>query len=199
MAMRRVILARHGESEFSVRGALNGDISVPCGLTPAGIDQAHLLGEALRGEPIELCVTSEFERAHATADEALEGRDVPRLVLPELNDPLYGPYEGAQIDEFRAWAGSASSAESPGPGGESRFAIVERYARAFRLLLDRPEATVLAVAHSLPIAYALGARAGDAPSARTPLADYATPYPFERDELDRATAVLERWLAAPTW
>ncbi len=197
--MRRVILTRHGESEFSVRGALNGDVGVPCGLTPAGLEQARRLGRELVSEPIELCVTSEFERARATADEALRGREVPRLVLAELNDPLYGRFEGAPLEEFRAWAAGASSAESPGPGGESRRQIAERYARAYRILLDRPEQAILAVSHSLPVAYALAARDGGEPAARVALAGYATAYPFVADELDRAAGVLERWLAAPSW
>ncbi len=31
------------------------------------------------------------------------------------------------------------------------------------------------------------------------MAEYATAYPFTAAELDRAAALLERWLAAPTW
>ena len=197
--METAILARHGESEFSARGALNGDISVACGLTPAGVEQARRLGEDLRDMPLGLCVTSEFERAKVTADEVLRGREVRRLVLAELNDPLYGPYEGASLEEFRVWAGGASSSDLPGPGGESRRAIVERYARAFRSLLARPEETILVVAHSLPVAYALGARDGLEPGARVPLAEYATPYPFAAAELERATGLLEGWVAAPSW
>src|SRR5438105_15348739 len=105
------------------------------------------------GEPIDLCITSEFQRARETADLALEGRDVPRLVLPELNDPLYGPYEGGQLEDYRAWASAQPSSAVP-EGGESRLAIVERYARAFRTVLARPERTILVVSHSLPVAYA---------------------------------------------
>jgi broad specificity phosphatase PhoE len=197
--MERAILARHGESVFSVRGVLNGDLTVAGGLTRAGVRQARRLGEQVRGEPIGLCVTSELERARVTADEALRGRDVPRLVLPDLNDPLYGRFEGARLDEFRDWASTAPSSEAPGPGGESRRAIVARYARAYRLLLGRVEETILVVAHSLPIAYALGAKDGVEPASRVPLADYATPYPFDAAELERAVDLLERWLAAPSW
>ena len=194
-----LVLARHGESEYSVRGALNGDISVPCGLTAVGLDQAHALGEALAGESFDLCVTSEFQRTRETADAALGNRDVPRAVIPELNDPLYGPYEGGQIEDYRSWAEGASSKDVPGPGGESRYEIVERYALAFRLLLARPEESILIVAHSLPIAYALAARAGTAPAARMPLVAYATPYPFTTLELRRAAISLEYWLAFPSW
>ncbi len=194
-----IILARHGESEYSARGICNGDVAIPVGLTDRGRDEAHRLGVALRDTPIELCVTSEFQRAQETADIALAGRVVPRLVVSELNDPLVGPYEGADLEEYRVWALGRPSSAVPEPGGESRLAIVERYARAFRTLLARPEETILVVSHSLPVAYALGAREGRAPAALVPLVDYATPYPFTAAELAAAATLLEQWAANPTW
>jgi 2,3-bisphosphoglycerate-dependent phosphoglycerate mutase len=197
--LRLAILARHGESEFSVRGLLNGDPAVPGGLTPEGREQARVLGARLRKTPIDLVVTTGFPRTEETADEAMRGREVPRVVLGELGDPRYGPYEGGPLEDYRAWAAASSSAEPPGPGGESRASIVERYARGYRWLLARPEDTILLVAHSLPLAYALQAHAGSPPAARMPFADYAAPYPFAADELDEVAGVLERWLDAPTF
>jgi probable phosphoglycerate mutase len=137
VALRRATLVRHGESEYSARGALNGDPSVPVALTPTGREQARALAERLSDEQIDLCVTSEFPRVQETADELLRGRDVTRLVLADLNDPRYGDYEGAQLEDFRAWASAASSAERPGEG-ESRLEIVARYVRAYREVLARP-------------------------------------------------------------
>ena len=193
------VLARHGESEFSVRGLLNGDTSVRGGLTAAGREQARRLGELLRDERLDLCVTSALERTIETADEALRGRDVPRLVLRELNDPLYGRFEGGALEEYRRWAAAEGSSAVPEPGGESRHAIVARYGRAFRALLALPGEAILVVAHSLPIAYALAARDGTVPAPRAPLVAYAEPYRFTRAELERAAALLETWAAAPTW
>ena len=194
-----IVFARHGESEYSARALLNGDPAVPCGLTGTGVAEARALGEALAGEPFELGVTSGFQRAEETADEALRGRNVPRLVVPGLGDPRYGPFEGKSLAEFRTWAADASSSDLPGPGGESRREIVERYARSFRLLLGRPEESILVVAHSLPVAYALAARDGKPPGSSALIVPHATPYPFERAELERAAACLERWATAPTW
>jgi len=194
--VEHVILARHGESVFSVRALVNGDAAVAGALTEDGVEQARRLGEAIAADPIELCVTSEFERAQETADVALAGRDVPRLVVPELNDPLYGSFEGGPLADYRAWAHAHASGEAPPGGGESRRAIVERYARGYRLVLERPEDTVLVVAHSLPIAYVL---AGGVPGAIVPLVELATPYRFTADELEEAVQALESWLAAPTW
>jgi probable phosphoglycerate mutase len=194
-----IVFARHGESEYSARALLNGDPAVPCGLTALGVAEARALGEALAGEPFDLCVTSGFQRVEETADEALRGRDVPRLVFPGLGDPSYGPFEGKSLAEFRTWAAGASSSDLPGPGGESRREIVERYARSFRLLLARPEKSILVVAHSLPIAYALAARDAKPPGSTALIVPHAKPYPFGRAELAHATAFLERWATAPTW
>lgn len=152
----------------------------------------------MRDEPLDLCVTTPFLRTRRTADEALAGRDVPRLEMRELGDPAYGVYEGRPLDDYRAWAHTASSSDRP-EGGESRVELVTRYAAGCRILLARPETTVLVVCHSLPIAYLLSARDGTPPQRRKPMAAHATPHAFDEDELDRATGVLERWSRAPTW
>jgi broad specificity phosphatase PhoE len=168
-------------------------------LTERGVREAVALGEALKQDQLDLCITSEFQRARETADLALEGRDVPRLVDGRLNDPLLGRYEGVYIDEYRTWASSVASSATPEGGGESRLAIVQRYTHAFRDLLSRPEDTILVVCHSLPGSYALGAREGTPPGVRVPLAKHAVPYRFTAGELDAATTLLERWSASPTW
>src|SRR5438093_1536981 len=197
--MERAILARHGETTFNLRLALNGDLAVSCPLTERGEEQARSLGRQLARGRIDLCVTSEFERAQRTADLALAGRDVPREVLPELNDPRYGSFEGGQLEEYRAWASSAPSHAEPPGAGESRLAIVERYARGFRFVLERPEEVVLVVCHSLPVAYVLGALDGAAPAPRVPLVECAHPYRLDGAELERTVELLEGWVREPTW
>jgi broad specificity phosphatase PhoE len=197
--VKQAFFARHGESDYSVRGLLNGDVAVSVGLTDAGRAQVTRLRKSLRNVPVDLCVTTQLERVQLTADGALDGRDVPRLVIPELNDPLYGPYEGRGIDDYRTWATAATSRDTPGAGGESRYSIVERYALGFRIVLDRDEETILVVAHSLPISYLLGALEGLAPAARAPMVPYAVPYGLTAAELERAIEVLDAWLAAPSW
>ena len=197
--MDSVILARHGESIFSEHLLVNGEVSVPGPLTRRGEEEARALGREIAGDAIDLCVTSEFERTRQTADLALAERDVPRLVVPELNDPHYGEFEGRDLAAYRSWAGLAASDDAVPGGGESRRVIIERYARGFRLVLARVERCVLVVAHSLPIAYVLAAGDGALPSRRVPLAEHARPYRLAADELERAVALLEDWCAAPTW
>jgi broad specificity phosphatase PhoE len=198
--MERLILARHGESEYSVRGLVNGDASVAVGLTGAGKEQARRLGELLADEPLDLCVTSQLGRTRLTAELVLAGRDVPFEAWGDLDDPQAGAFEGLHLDEYRAWAWSSSSeVDAPG-GGESRLTAVARYARGMRALLERPEPSILVVLHALPIAYVLGTLEGEAPAARMDRpVEYAHPFVFSAAELDRALGVLEVWIRQPTW
>ena len=88
--------------------------------------------------------------------------------------------------------------ESPG-GGESRAAVSLRYASAFRWILARPERTILVVAHSLPVRYALIAAEDRSPSAVVELVEYAVAHRLSRPELERAATRLEAWAAAPVF
>ena len=197
--MHTVILARHAESAFSVREAVNGDPGVSVPLTPLGEEQARALGRALADERIDVCITSEFERTRETARLALEGRDVPFVVLPELNDVRVGSFEGGPLADYRAWAhANGPSAEPPG-GGESRAALVTRYVRAFTAVLARPEQTVLVVTHSLPIRYVLNAAEGRNPAAAMEQVEYAEPHRLTREDLERAVRRLDAWCAAPAF
>jgi broad specificity phosphatase PhoE len=197
--MEQVILARHGESEFSVVGTVNGDPATACALTDAGETQARRLGDLVRDVEIDLCVTSEFVRVRQTADLALAGRDVPRLVVPELNDVRFGRFEGGTLDAYREWASAnAPTLDAPG-GGESRSATVERYVRAYRTILARPERTILVVAHGLPIRYVLNALEEVDPAPLVDQVTYAEPYTLFHAQLEQAVERLARWVAAPAW
>lgn len=197
--MERLILARHGESERSVEGLTNGDPTVRVALTATGREEARSLGVELRDEPIGLCVTSEFERARETADLALEGRDVPRLVLADFDDIHFGQFEGRLLTEYRAWAHAHGPEDLCPGGGESRAQTVARYVRGYRTILARPEETILVVAHGLPIRYVLDAVGERSPAALIEQIAYAEPFWLTRPELERAVERLDAWVRRPAW
>jgi alpha-ribazole phosphatase len=197
--MERALLVRHAESVFSAQGIANGKVDVRCPLSAQGVAQARALARDLADQDIDLCVTSELERTRQTADIALADRAVPRIVLPELNDPLYGRYESGPLDAYIAWALANDSAAEPPGGGEQRQKLVARYAAGFRKLVERPERTILIVTHALPAAYVLMAIAGRDPARRVPLVEYAKIHAVSDRDLADAVARLERWCAAPTW
>lgn len=192
--MERLLLARHAESESGVHGAVNGDLRFPSRLTEAGREQARALARSLAVEEIDLCATSEFPRTIETAELALEGRAVPRLVLPDLNEIGFGAFESGSLAEYRLWAVAHGSGED-GPGGaESRAGAARRFARAFRALLAREERSLLVVTHALAIRYLLSGPAALVES--VPLAEVRL---LSRDEAATLVARLEAWTEAPSW
>jgi broad specificity phosphatase PhoE len=196
--LREVILARHAESEFSVRGLVNGDPARPGALTERGREQARRLAEQMSRDPVELCVVTEFGRTQETADLALAGRDVPRLVVPELNDIRFGEFEGTTLEEYRGWAGETAP-DVPVRNGESRAEAAARFVRGFGLVLARREQTVLVVTHGLPIRYVLDARDGRTPTPQVEQVALAEPFRVRGAELEAALATLARWTEAPAW
>jgi broad specificity phosphatase PhoE len=197
--MERALFVRHGESEFSVRQLVNGDPRVLCSLTELGREQSEQLGERLAGEPVELCVVTEFQRTHETADLVLGDRDVPRVVVPELNDPYYGSFEGGSLRDYRVWAATHSPEDAPPGGGETRLGIAKRYLRGFEIVFARPESTILVVCHSLPIAFALASADGRAPRAKMPIITYAEPHVLHAEGLELAIKRLRKWTRNPVY
>jgi uncharacterized phosphatase len=199
IAVRRAILARHGETGLSAVGRTNGDPAVACALTEAGREQARELARELAGERIDLCVTSEFERTRETADLALEGRNTPRLVLAELNDIRFGDFEGGALTDYRAWAHAHSPLDPAPGGGDSRAQTVARYVKAYRTILARPEETVLVIVHGLPVRYVLEALEGRTPAAAVARVPYARAFRIDAAALGNAVELLGQWAAAPAW
>jgi 2,3-bisphosphoglycerate-dependent phosphoglycerate mutase len=186
------VISRHAESTLNFENRINGDPSVPVELTEKGREEASLLGQQLEHIAIELCVHTRFARTFETATIALEGRGVPFEVEPLLDDVDVGELEGKTLEQYRSWK-RAHTRRDPFPGGESLDDAARRYARAFRKLLERPESSILVVAHEIPLRYGINAADGsddlDGPAHQ--LAN-ATPYLFDRDALAQAAEGIER-------
>ena len=189
--MELYIISRHAESTLNFENRINGDPAVPVALTDKGREEAGLLGQQIRHVPIELCVHTQFMRTRETASIALAGRSVPFEVEPLLDDVKVGDLEGQTLEEYHAWKREHTRSDAF-PGGESLDDAARRYAQAFRKLVERPETSILVVAHEIPLRYAINAADGsadlDGPAHH--LAN-AMPYLFDRDALSRAVGRIE--------
>ena len=126
-----VFFARHALAG-SNRDGLAASTAPGEGLTPKGVEQARRLGEELAGERLHLGVATEHARTQETLEGALDGRDVPRIVMPELNEIDFGSFDGGLLLDYRAWAGAHHpDLDAPG-GGESRAQAAARYATGHR-------------------------------------------------------------------
>jgi alpha-ribazole phosphatase len=190
------VVARHAESELNVQDVLNGDPAVRVGLTARGEEQARALGGAV-GE-VELAAHTRFERTRRTAELAWPG--TPLLEVPELDEIRFGRWEGTRWGEgYEEWARSSGPEDACPGGGESRVEAARRYARGFRLLLERPEERIALVAHGAQVRYLLLAVAGKPPVRILEHVAPAEPHVLARAELERGIQRLEAWLAAPAF
>ena len=186
--MRLFILVRHGQSELNATHRINGDPSVPVGLTEQGRQEAAALAVQLAGIAVDVCIQTRFGRTRQTAEIALAGRDVPMEVEPLLDDIDVGELEGRTIEDYRAWKRAHTRADEF-PGGESLDAAALRYVEAFERLLARPEQRILVVSHEIPVRYAVNAAAGsdelDGPAHEI---RNCVPHLFDEDRLGYAAA-----------
>jgi broad specificity phosphatase PhoE len=190
--MRLFVVARHAESLLNLERRLNGDPARRVDLTEQGREEARQLGTQVANIPLDLCVHTRFSRTRETAEIALAGRDVPLTVEPLLDDIDVGEFEGAMLEEYRAWKHSHAR-DVPFPGGESLDDAARRYAAGFRRLLDRSEGAMLVVCHEIPLRYALnGAIGSDSLDGPAHELVNAVPYLFYEGGLERAIMGIER-------
>jgi broad specificity phosphatase PhoE len=144
--MRLFIFARHGESAANVGRVVSSDPVHGAGLTPRGRTQARRLGAQIANLEIDLAVCTRFLRTRETVDLALDGRIVPLVIEPDLDEINSGAFDGAPMRAYWAWREQHSSSERF-PGGESLDEAVRRYAEGLERILTREETVTLIIAH----------------------------------------------------
>jgi broad specificity phosphatase PhoE len=194
--VQTLVIARHASAGSNRAGTAS--YAVPGeGLTPDGIAQGVELGKLLAQMEIDLGVATELRRTQETLELALRGRDVPTLVVPELNEIHFGSFDSGPLDAYRDWAAAQPPSLSAPGGGESRAAAATRFARGLRLLVERPEGVVLLIGHALMVRYLLDAAHRLPPAARMTPVEHARPYRLGADEVAAAARLLEEWSRAP--
>lgn len=157
-AVTRVLVVRHGQSEWNADGRWQGQENPP--LTDLGRRQAlHAAGAV---GAVDAIYASPLERATRTAHLIAESVGVgPVVLLPGLMERHAGEWQGltrAQIE--RAFPGYLEAGERP-PGWEADDLVEQRVMGALDSIAEEhPDGHVLAVAHAgviFAIERALGA------------------------------------------
>src|SRR6476646_1145065 len=155
--MARLILLRHGESQWNLENRFTGWVDVP--LSPRGIQEAKDAGETLRSFKFDRAFTSVLARANETLRIVLETigqTDVPIEKDKALNERMYGELQGLNKAETAKKYGDAQvkiwrrSFDVKPPGGESLKDTAERalpyYERMIKPHLLKGE-TIIIAAH----------------------------------------------------
>lgn len=128
-APTRLVLVRHGETEWSRSGRHTGRTDIP--LTDRGREQAVRLGRVLRGRTFSRVVSSPLVRALDTCRLAGFGDRVE--LVDDLREWDYGAYEGRTRAEIAAEVPGWTVWTHPIIGGES---LPELGQRADRVIAD---------------------------------------------------------------
>lgn len=133
MASPTILLARHGETDWSAALRHTGRTDVP--LNAAGREQAEALRERLAGRHFERVLVSPLARAMETCAIAGLGEGAERR--EELVELDYGDYEGLTTVEIRervpgwtVWSHGIPGGETPADAGSRLEPLVAELKRA---------------------------------------------------------------------
>jgi 2,3-bisphosphoglycerate-dependent phosphoglycerate mutase len=131
--MPKLVLIRHGESEWNKENRFTGWIDIP--LSGKGEEEARQAGEKIKGMHFDKAFTSVLQRAIRTFEIAAQIAGFNHLVVEKdeaLNERMYGDLQGLNKDECRQKFGVEQvhlwrrSYDTPPPNGESLKNTAER-------------------------------------------------------------------------
>jgi broad specificity phosphatase PhoE len=156
VTLRRLILLRHGQTDYNVTGRMQGHLNSV--LTSVGHEQAAAAAPVLAALEPDRVVSSDLQRAVDTAEVVGAACGLAVKFDARLRETHLGEWQGhtvAEIDgdypgAIAAWRSDPTWAP---PGGESRVAVVARSRPVVDELdaefadSDEASSTVLLVAH----------------------------------------------------
>lgn len=152
MERTKIIIVRHGQTEWNIRGIRQGHLDSP--LTERGLAQAKALGQRLGREKFTALYSSDLGRAVQTAQEVakVSGHEIIKDV--RLRERHLGIFQGLNAEEINAqYPEERRLMRTRGPafvipGGESMVQQVERNVSFLDGLAQRHEGeTIVVVTH----------------------------------------------------
>jgi len=175
--MTRLVLARHGESEWHKENRYAGVSDVA--LTPRGIAQARQLADWAERAGLAAVWSSQLSRARRTGEICAKAAGVEHHVDARLRELDFGVVEGLTTREMNPQVLAAfrrDPVRDHFPGGEDPAEAVERFTDCLRHIGDlHPDGRVLIVAHTTAIRLVLCHLMG------VPLSEYRRLFPNLRN------------------
>jgi broad specificity phosphatase PhoE len=155
--MTRLLLIRHGETDWNVEGRWQGQIDVP--LNARGRQHASQIADELVGEDIQAIYASDLSRALETAQPLASRLGLPVRTDARLREINQGEWQGLLVTEIQARYAELFRLRKDNPrtvappGGETVSQVQERVEQALNDILQRhPGETMAIVAHGFVIA-----------------------------------------------
>jgi 2,3-bisphosphoglycerate-dependent phosphoglycerate mutase len=157
-SVTRILLARHGETDWNRESRWQGHADIP--LNETGREQAHELGRALAETSLDAVYSSDLLRAYETAEIVARPRGftvIRDAALREIDDREWTGLTWPEIEQ--AFPEGARRHQVGGTGwehGETWAAMTERVIAALdRIAARHPDGCVLCVIHGGPIRVSL--------------------------------------------
>ena len=155
--MTRLVLLRHGETDWNREGRYQGQADPP--LNEEGRHQAEALVGRLAGRGMETIYSSDLRRASETARILAARLGLPLMLDPRLREIHQGEWEGRWVEDImqtypEAWALRwKEPLRARAPGGESILEVEARVSQAVEEIASvHPNGVVLIVSHALALA-----------------------------------------------
>lgn len=151
--MLRLLLVRHGETDWNQQMRFQGQTDVP--LNAKGIEQAQAIARRLQNEPIQAIYTSDLQRAMQTAQIVAQYHNLSPIADVDLRELSYGVWEGMSREQILSseWAElferyRKDSLRYRPPGAEYPEQIIERSRRVYsRVWREHERGVVCIVGH----------------------------------------------------
>jgi broad specificity phosphatase PhoE len=141
--MARILLVRHGQSEWNASGRWQGQADPP--LSELGEEQAVAAAKAVG--IVDAIYASDLVRAHHTAELIAGQLGADVVVAPNLRERSAGEWEGRTRDEIEAgWPGFLDNHQRPA-GYEPDDSVLERVLTALEAIAATHDGDVLVVTH----------------------------------------------------
>lgn len=164
--MKRILLIRHGQTDWNAEGRWQGQLQVP--LNDAGLEQARLLGAYLQDHPITAVFSSDLSRAHTTATRVAEPHALNVQADTRWRELHLGILQGLTTNEINTQHGDVALKMREDyldyvvPQGESRRAMQTRAYEAYReIVASEPGPEIAIVSHGGTIRVVLMKLFGD--------------------------------------
>ena len=141
----RIILVRHGETEYNVKGLAQGWCDSP--LTKKGIKQAQNAANLLAYENIDLVLCSDTNRAITTT--SIINQDIEIHTDPRIREMHYGEcFEAKPNWHKNLFLIFHPFSQYHHVGGENTKDVIKRFSELIdELYLSYPRSTILIVSH----------------------------------------------------
>lgn len=148
-----LFILRHAETQWNAEDRIQGQMDSP--LTEKGYRDIRRMAKRLRRIPLDICYTSDLLRAKHTAENLINGRELPIIEVEALRELPLGSWEGKLFQDVRNDPLADVYFNRPEdfkiPGNDNFHDLYRKIETFIRMLEEGDQTHVLIVAHGVSI------------------------------------------------